>query len=128
MFALDRDDLGRQTIEIGGPEFLSIHQVVEQVMAATGITRYLWHLRPSYMRMVAVLLEYLFPNFPHSINWIDYLANDRITELDSVNRIFGLLPARMAVSLDHLTGKRWGRIARQEIRRRDTSKPLDLNW
>jgi NADH dehydrogenase len=125
---LDRDDLSDQTLEIGGPEFLTIHQSAEAVMETIGINRMLVHMRPSYLRIVAVLLEYLFPNFPQSVTWIDYLANDRIAEIDSVSRHFGLLPARMTTNLDYLKDKRWGRIARQEMRRKSKSGPGELNW
>ena len=125
---LERDDLVNMTLEIGGPEFLTIHQVAEAVMGAVGINRFLVHMRPSYMRIMALLLEYLFPNFPQSVVWIDYLANDRITDIDSVSRYFGLLPARMTTSLDYLKGKKWGKIAREEARKKNANKPVEVNW
>lgn len=125
---IDREDLSNMTLEIGGPEFLTIHQVAEAVMAASGIQRFLVHMRPSYLRLVALLLEYLFPNFPQSIIWIDYLANDRIADIDSVSRYFGLLPARLTTELDYLKGKKWGKTARQEARRKNSSGPVELNW
>ncbi|HKJ26806.1 MAG TPA: NmrA family NAD(P)-binding protein, partial [Anaerolineales bacterium] len=124
---LDREDLTDQTVEIGGPEFLTIQQVAELVMEVSGIQRMLIHMRPSYLRIVAVLLEYLFPNFPQSITWIDYLANDRITSIDSVSRNFGLLPARMATTLDYLKDKNWGRLARQDMRRRTQKDSTEVS-
>ncbi len=115
---LDKDDLDNETVEIGGPEFLTIEQVVQQVMVAAGMHRRIVHLRPSTLRIVAVSMEYLFPKFPTSIYWLDYLANDRACDIDSVSRIFGLLPTRFSSHLDHLSGRRWGRLARQSMRRR----------
>jgi NADH dehydrogenase len=115
---LDKNDLNNETVEIGGPEFLTIEQVVQQVMVAAGMHRRIVHLRPSTLRIVAVGLEYLFPKFPTSIYWLDYLANDRACDIDSVSRIFGLLPTRFSSHLEHLSGKRWGRLARQSMRRR----------
>ena len=82
------------------------------------MNRRIVHLRPSTLRIVAVSLEYLFPRFPTSIYWLDYLANDRTCDIDSVSRIFGLLPTRFSSQLEHLSGKRWGRLARQSLRRR----------
>ncbi|MEJ2510792.1 MAG: NAD(P)H-binding protein [Anaerolineales bacterium] len=114
---LEKSELDNQTVEIGGPEYLSIEEVVHSVMAATGMTRSLIELRPSYLRMVAVTLEYLYPAFPHSVYWLDYLANDRTCDLDSVSRLFGLLPTRMGGRLDYLTGIKWGKLARKELRR-----------
>ena len=93
---LDNPEMENQTVEIGGPDYLSIQEVVEEVMSATGMNRNLIQLRPSYLRLVAMTLEYLYPAFPHSVYWLDYLANDRTCDIDSVSRLFGLLPARFA--------------------------------
>jgi NADH dehydrogenase len=115
---LENDELNNQTIEIGGPEFLSIKQVAEEVIRSTGMNRLLVNLRPSTLRMVAILMEYIYPNFPHSVYWLDYLANQRTCDIDSVSRLFGLLPARFNNNLGHLEGKKWGRLARASLRRR----------
>jgi NADH dehydrogenase len=115
---LENGELRNQTIEIGGPEFLSIREVAENVMHATGMNRRLVNLRPSTLRIIAVALEYLYPNFPHSVYWLDYLANDRTCDIDSVSRYFGLLPARLSPNLDYLKDKKWGRLARASLRRR----------
>lgn len=114
---LDTSEMDNQTLEIGGPEYLSIQEVIEFVMNITGMNRSLVEIRPSYLRMVAVTLEYLYPSFPHSVYWLDYLANDRTCDLDSVSRQFGLLPARMANHLDYLKGVKWGKLAQQDLRR-----------
>jgi len=114
---LDNPDLKNQTLEVGGPEYISIQRLAEHLMGVSGMNRSLVQLRPSYLRMVAITLEYLFPSFPHSVYWLDYLANDRTCDIDSVSRIFGLLPARMSNHLDYLKGINWRKIARQEMRR-----------
>jgi NADH dehydrogenase len=117
-WCLQNDELLNQTIEIGGPEFLTIHQVAEEVMRAAGMNRWLINLRPSTLRLLAILLEYLYPNFPHSVYWLDYLASDRTCDIDSVSRYFGLLPARFGSHLGYLEGKPWGRLARESLSRR----------
>ncbi len=114
---LEAEEMNDQTVEIGGPEYLSIEEVVKEVMRVTSLSRTLVELRPSYLRFVAVTLEYLYPAFPHSVYWLDYLANDRTCDIDSVSRMFGLLPARMAGHLNYLEDKNWGKIARQELRK-----------
>lgn len=113
---LDTRVMDNQTEELGGPEFLTIQKVTKEVMQVTGMNRLLINIRPSYLRMMAITLEYLYPGFPHSVYWLDYLADNRTCEIDSMSRKFGLLPERMSNHLDYLAGKRWGRIARQEIR------------
>jgi NADH dehydrogenase len=125
---LDRDELLNQIIEIGGPEFLTIHQIIEEVMAVSGMKRYLVGLQPSYLRIVAVFLEYIFPAFPHSIYWLDYLATDRTCEIDSVSRIFGLLPVRLTQQLDYVKGQNWRRLAQADILRSRTGRKPIINW
>jgi NADH dehydrogenase len=115
---LETEELRQQVVEVGGPEFLTIEQVTREVMKAAGMHRRLVIIRPSYLRMVAVLMEYLFPGFPHSVYWLDYLANDRTCAIDGVSRLFGLLPARFTSQLDYLKGVRWGKQARQGLRKR----------
>jgi NADH dehydrogenase len=125
---LEKPELVNQTIEIGGPEFLSIRQIVEEVMAATGMKRHLVSLQPSYLRLVAIMLEYTFPSFPHSVYWLDYLAADRTAEIDSVSRNFGLLPVRLSQQLGFLKGQNWRRLAQADIlRSRGDRKPI-INW
>ncbi|MCB2179748.1 NmrA family NAD(P)-binding protein [bacterium] len=114
---LDNPEMVNQTIEIGGPEFLSIEEVVRMVMQAAGMERLLVHLRPSYLRIVAVTLEYMYPDFPHSVYWLDYLANDRTTAIDSMSRTFGLLPERMTSHLSYLSNVNWRKAAREDLRR-----------
>lgn len=114
---LNNHELVNQTVEVGGPEFLTIEEVAHMVMRAAGMNRMLVHMRPSYLRMVAVTLEYMYPAFPHSVYWLDYLANDRTTDIDSMSRNFGLLPEQMSSHLEYLSGKNWRQAARQDLRR-----------
>lgn len=116
-WALGLEETVNQTIRVGGPEFLSIRQVLEEVMAASGMKRYLVGVQPSYLRIVGVFLEYFFPFLPVSVYWIDYLADDRICDIDSVSRHFGLLPVRFSKHLDHLKGHNWRRQVLKDLRR-----------
>jgi NADH dehydrogenase len=125
---MEKDELVNQTIEIGGPEFLTIRQVIEEVLAVTGMKRYLVSLQPSYLRLVAISLEYMFPAFPHSVYWLDYLASDRTCEIDSVTRYFGLLPVRLSQQLGFLEAVNWRRQAQKDLlRSRGDKKPI-INW
>lgn len=119
-WSLGLEETVNQTLRVGGPEFLSIRQVVEEVIGATGMKRYLAGVQPSYLRLVAVFLEYFFPFMPVSVYWVDYLADDRICEIDSVSRHFGLLPVRFNRHLEHLKGHNWRRQVLQDMRRRPT--------
>lgn len=110
-WSLDLEETINETLQVGGPEFLSIRQVLEELIEVTGNQRRLIGIQPSYLRIAGLFLEYFFPFLPHSVYWIDYLADDHICEIDSVSRNFGLLPVRFSRHLAHLEGYNWRRAA-----------------
>jgi nucleoside-diphosphate-sugar epimerase len=110
----------RSLIELGGPEYFSLRQLIEMVSANTGSSRVLASIRPPYLRAMAALLERLIPAPPLSIHWLDYLAASRIAPLDTVPRVFGLQPARMEERLGYLRGVNWGwRFIRRQFQGRN---------
>ncbi|MGD8457791.1 MAG: NAD(P)H-binding protein [Anaerolineales bacterium] len=117
-WAPDIEEAHNQTLRIGGPEFLSIQSIIEEVMGGIGIKRRVVGLQPSYMRIAGVFLEYFFPRLPLSVYWIDYLAVNRTCEIDSVPRLFGLLPVRFSQHLGHLQGINWRQLALRELGQR----------
>jgi len=109
IWALENPDTLNQTYEVGGGEYISLRQVTELVMEASHQRRLLVNWPPQSMRAVTILMESIFPRFPASIFWLDYLAVDRTCALDSVPRLFGLMPARFASRLDYLRNVHWTR-------------------
>ena len=114
-WALDMDELKDQTISIGGPEFLSIKNVFELVIESTKMKKRFFYLQASMIRFAAIFVEYFLPKLPHSIYWLDYLASSRTSEFDSVSRIFGLLPERIGLHMNHLKGINWRREVMKDI-------------
>lgn len=107
IWALDNETIINETIEIGGPEYLTFRQVLEMVMQAIDINRSLISTRPPYLRGLTVFLESLFPGLPVSVYWLDYLATNRTCTLDTIVRTFNLMPARMSQNLDYLKEQDW---------------------
>jgi len=105
MIALDTPTVVNQTVSLGGVEALPFRQVVEIIMDRLGVRRVLTPFSPPYLRMLALLLEQ-FGRFPISVYWLDYLAADRTTNLYTLPRLFGILPARFHSQLDYLTFKK----------------------
>lgn len=99
--ALENQQFAGQTISIGGLESLTFRQVVEQVMHSAGVRRRLVSVSPTTLRTIALFTD-MFTNFPVSIFWLDYLSANRTTQLDSLPRTFGILPARFHTKLDYL--------------------------
>lgn len=106
-WALDDDVTRNEMYEVGGPEFFTITQIVEMIMQAIQIHRRLIFLRPPYLRGITVAFEALFPGLPVSVYWLDYLATNRTCALDTVPRVFNLMPARLTQRLEHLRGHDW---------------------
>ena len=106
-WSLDDPETRKGTFNIGGPEYLSFKQILDLVMQEIGINRRLVGVYPPYLRMGTVLLESMFPNLPVSVYWLDYLAVNRTTAIDTVPRIFKLMPAKMSQRLAYLRGVNW---------------------
>ena len=106
-WTLDDHEPSGMPLEIGGPEYHSLRQVVSMVLPAAGLTRIILPTRQPYLRAGAAVLGHLLPRPPIAPYFLDYLASNRIAEIDSVPRLFGLQPARLEAHLDHLRGKNW---------------------
>ena len=103
--ATENDKTLNRIIPIGGIEYLTYLEVVKLIMAQTGIKRRVLPVTVEFLRGLTLWIHQVYPKFPVSIFWLDYLAVDRITGLDSVPREFGLLPARFKNNLDYLLMK-----------------------
>jgi NADH dehydrogenase len=111
LWSLESKDTLNQVYELGGSEFFTLQQIVENIMLVTRRKRILLPLSPITMRALTVFLEGMFPNFPVSSFWLDYFAVNRTCAVDSMPRIFGLMPARFTYRLDYLIHKPWYRRA-----------------
>jgi NADH dehydrogenase len=119
VWSLDNLKTVNETYEVGGPEFFSFRQVVQAVSVALQKPRLLAPLALPSMRALTVFLEYIFPRFPASVYWLDYLSINRTCAVDSVPRNFGFLPARFTYRLDHLKAVDWFSMLRASLRRRE---------
>lgn len=109
IWALDNPETLDQTYDLGGSEYISLHQLTETIMEVTGHRRLLVNWPTQSMRALTIIMESIFPRFPASIFWLDYLAINRTCPVDTITRIFGLMPARFASRLDYLRNIPWTR-------------------
>jgi NADH dehydrogenase len=105
---LDEASSINQTYEIGGPEYLSFENIIRMIMAATSTPRIIFTTRPPYLRFIAWLADLILPRSPVNPLWLDYLAVNRATDLDTIPRVFGLQPSRMEGNLAYLGEMNWG--------------------
>lgn len=97
------EKMANRVISIGGIEAIQYGDIVRTVMEKTGIKRRIVSVTPDFLRRLTLWVDQVYPKFPISIFWLDELAVDRITSLDSIPREFGLIPSRFKNQLDYLT-------------------------
>ncbi|HCU56856.1 MAG TPA: hypothetical protein DF984_01260 [Anaerolineaceae bacterium] len=119
-WSLDMPDTVDQTIEIGGPEFLTFRQICTLILNAIQIKRHFINTSPLVLNVLTELMEMVKPNFPTTVFWMDYLAANRTANVDVLPRIFNLLPAKMSQRLGYLEGqafrKNWRTMKNQRKR------------
>jgi nucleoside-diphosphate-sugar epimerase len=101
-WVLEDKQMVNQTISIGGSEYIPFRQTIEAILVAMKKKRFLFSLPPTYLRTFSLLLLQVVPLFPLSIFWLDYLAADRTCSLDTLPRLFGIMPARFSHQIDYL--------------------------
>lgn len=103
LWSLDTPETLNKTYAIGGSEYFTLRQITEVVLRASGRRRLIVPMSSPFLRMLTVFLEQILPKFPASGFLLDYFATDRTCEVDTLPRIFGLMPARFTYRLDYLT-------------------------
>ena len=102
MLSMDEPATINQLMTVGGMETMSLGEAMGAFMDASGVHRTLVPLPLTTMHTLSMWIDQSYPRFPISIHWIDYVSSDRICPLDSLPRLFGLMPARMKPLLSYL--------------------------
>lgn len=101
-WALEDEGMKNQIFSIGGPEYLSFREIMQMIQNKIHVHRIMVSFSQAYLRLLSLWIEQIDPSFPISIFWADYLAADRTCSLDTLPRLFGLIPARINRQLDYL--------------------------
>ncbi|MFU8827167.1 MAG: SDR family oxidoreductase [Brevefilum sp.] len=104
-WALDMPHTINETIEVGGPEYLSFKEICTILSEKININRQYINVPPVFLNMMTEILEIITPNFPTSVFWLDYLASNRTTAMDVLPRMFSLIPALFNQRIGYLEGK-----------------------
>lgn len=96
-----------QTIELGGPDYISFRDICNMIVDTLEIKRQFVNTNPLLLHSLTEFLEILMPNFPTTVFWLDYLTTNRTTNLDVLFRTFDLIPGRMCHHIDHLTKRKY---------------------
>jgi NADH dehydrogenase len=87
--AVERDDLRGRTFELGGPETLTMDQVVRAALRAAGKRRFLLHQPVWLMKIVASVIQYA-PGRPLTPDAVDFITMDGVADTSELRAAFGL--------------------------------------
>ncbi|MBX3062143.1 MAG: NAD(P)H-binding protein [Anaerolineae bacterium] len=109
-----------QTLEIGGPEYMSFNEMVRTVMRVTQTPRSIVPVPPYMLRAYTSLLQRLFPAWPITSQWFDILASNRTAPMGNLYDLFGIRPVRFEDTITtYMRGRHYTReLMRNLLRRR----------
>ena len=88
-----------ETIEIGGPEYMSLRDLIRTVMRVTGMRRLVIGIPPYLMRWFVGVYSRLLPRSLMTSQWLDILAANRTAPLGNTYDYFGFQPRRFEETL-----------------------------
>jgi len=102
IWALEMPATENAIIEVGGPEHLPFLDVMKLIGTQLQKKRRYVAFNPVQLSFLTQILENRIKGFPTTVFWMDYLAENRTCDLDSMPRNFGINPARMKHKIDYL--------------------------
>ncbi len=118
--SLDAIDTVDTIIEIGGPEYITLEDLIRTVMRVSGIHRMVIGVPPYVLRWTSAITGRLMPRSLITPQWLDILAANRTARLGNIFQYFGIHPRRFEDTLlTYLRGRRYGwSLVRYTLRRR----------
>lgn len=118
--SLDSIDTVDNVIEIGGPEYISLKDLIRTVMRVSGSYRAIIGVPPYMLRWLSAIYTRIMPRTLITSQWMDLLATNRTARLGNLYHYFGIRPKRLEDTLlTYMRGRRYGpEILRYSFRRR----------
>ena len=88
----------RSVYEIGGPDWVTYREIVDEVMNVTGMKRLKIGMPIPLISALTAVTDRVLPLFPVSHDQIASLQRPNYTELDAFERAFGVEPRPMDLS------------------------------
>lgn len=88
-----------QTIEIGGPEYTSVKDMLSTVMRVTGMRRFVLSVPPYVSRALVGVYGLVLPRTLMTSQWLDIMATNRVAPLGTIYDNFGFHPRRFEETL-----------------------------
>lgn len=108
------------TLDIGGPEYITVEDLIRTVMRVSGAHRLIIPMPPYVIRGLTAVYSRIFPRSLMTAQWLDILATNRAAQLGNTFNTFGIRPRRFEDTLlTYMPGRRyWWPMVRYTLRRR----------
>jgi uncharacterized protein YbjT (DUF2867 family) len=118
--SLDTVDTVDNVIEIGGPEYITLEDLIRTVMRVSGVARVVIGVPPYLLRWLSVVYTRMMPRSLMTAQWLDILATNRTARLGNLYHYFGIRPRRFEDTLlTYMRGRHYGQeLLRYSFRRR----------
>jgi uncharacterized protein YbjT (DUF2867 family) len=118
--SLELIDVVDTTIDVGGPEYITVEDLIHTVMRVSNTYRLILPVPPYMMRWMTAIYSRVLRRSLVTAQWLDILATNRTAPLGNAFNYFGIHPRRFEDTLlTYMPGKRyWWPMLRYTLRRR----------
>jgi NADH dehydrogenase len=111
------------TMDVGGPEYITVEDLIYTVMRVSGVSRTIIPTPPYLLRSLSGIYSRIFPRALMTPQWLDILATNRTAPLGNIYNYFGIRPRRLEDTLlTYMPDKGyWLPMLRYTLRRRPRS-------
>ena len=92
---LDRMETVDSVIELGGPEYITLDDLVRTIMRVSGASRSVIHIPPYMMRWSARVFGLFLRRNIVNEQWLDITASNRTARIGAIYQSFGIRPQRL---------------------------------
>jgi NADH dehydrogenase len=96
---LEAVDTVDATLEIGGPEYIALEDLIRTVMRVSETPRFILSVPPYLLRWISVIYSRILPRSLMTPQWLDLLATNRTAPLGNTLNYFGIKPRRFEDTL-----------------------------
>lgn len=118
--SLETIDTVDTIVEIGGPEYITLEDLLRTVMRVSGQQRAIISVPPYVLRWLTSIYDRILPRSLITSQWLDILATNRTARIGNLFHFFGIQPKRIEDTLmTYMHGRRYGlALLRYTLRRR----------
>jgi NADH dehydrogenase len=107
---LDRIDTVDSALEIGGPEYITLGDLVSTIQRVSGASRAVVHVPPYLMRWSSRFFSLVLRRNIVTEQWLDITAANRTARIGNLYQHFGIRPARLEDTLlTYMRGRGYAR-------------------